>query len=485
MKRIKLQSYLPVLCCFIFIMASCGGNGEKPGPPIEQSNDCILKSISFTSVNPGINSVSLGYISQTYAPNSRQVRSLVLATVPEACDLASLKPTFKIHEKATLFINDVEQISGQSSVNFSNIAIIKVVAESGAIAQYDIIVKKGDPSFDSNVYNFMMSFSIPGVSISVSKGNSIIYSCGYGFADVENRVKVTPNHLFRLASVSKQFTTTCIMKLYEEGRVNLDQNVFGEGGILNDEYPGVTGVKATVTLRNFLRHNSGWRSDPLDPQFDEPIRSRNLDGQIQYMLNECSLFNTPGTTYSYYNLGFGVVGKVIEKVTGKAFEEYLKEVMATAGITDVHVGKDRAGRRTNEVVYYSQGNTNGYANNMPAIAAAGGIIASTEEMMKLIVKLDGKGDDDILKKETITEMYTPSPNYDRYALGWRLGHRLYPGAHYHSGNVAGTASIWCGDTNSGLSAVILMNSRNYSVTNSDGNFDDNYYVLLGKIVSHF
>ena len=64
-----------------------------------------------------------------------------------------------------------------------------------------------------------------------------------------------------------------------------------------------------------------------------------------------------GTTYSYYNMGFGILGKVIEKISGKAYEVYLNEVLAQAGITDIHVGGDKSQRRSNEVVYYSQDGT--------------------------------------------------------------------------------------------------------------------------------
>ena len=481
MNKTKLLTIL----CFAIFLASCGSGSDDP-IELPKSNDCTLRSISFRSENAGISTTMSGFVSNKYAPNGKQIRPLVLVTVPQGVSLTSLILTFSIHEKAKLYINDIEQVSGKTAADFSTIATIKIVAESEAITQYDIIVKNGIPQIDEQVYSFMSTFSIPGVSVSVTndKGN-MLYSCGYGFADVENKVRVTPNHLFRLASISKQFTTTCLMKLYDEGKIDLDLPVFGPGGYLADEYPGVTGAKATVTLRHFLQHNSGWRSDPLDPMFDPPVKNYTLDGMIKYMLNDCNLFTTPGATHSYYNLGFGVIGRVIEKISGKGFEEYLREVTALAGVTDVHVGRDLAGKRSNECIYYSQGGYNGYNNNMSAIAAAGGIIASSDEMMKFILTLDGKGDDDILKRGTLQMMYTPSANYDRYGLGWRLGHRLYPGAHYHSGNIAGTATIWCGDTNAGISAVILMNSREYNITNSNGDFDDNYYVLLGDIVSYF
>ena len=477
-----LYRFLPFLFCLAFFVTSCS-KAELDEPIPDVSNDFNLKSFSFSTENPGITSWISGNISSDWAPDRKQVRPLILVTVPEGCNLASLIPTFSIHEKAKLYINDVEQKSGKTTCNFSDIAVIKVVAESGISTFYDIIVKNGDTYIDDMVYTLMKTFSLPGVSLSVSNGQRIIYNSAYGFADVEGRVKTTPKHLFRLASLSKQFTAVCVMKLYEEGKIDLDRNVFGTGGYLNDEYPGITGVKATVTLRHFLQHNSGWRSDPLDPLLDNPIRLLPLDGQIKYMLNDCVQFNTPGTNYSYYNLGFAIAGLIIEKVSGKKFETYLKEVLALADITDIHVGKDRAGKRSNECIVYSQNGTNGYTYNMDVIAAAGGIIASTEELMKFIVRIDGKGTDDILKKETINMMYTRSPTYN-YALGWRIGHRLFPGAHYHDGNLYGTSAIWCGDTDAGISAALLMNSRSY-ISTSEGSFSDSYYILLGKIVAYF
>ena len=479
MKKIKLLA----IFCFALFLASCGSDDPIEVP---KSNNSTLTSFSFGSGNAGISTTMKGFISGDFAPYGRLSRPLILVTVPEGVNLTSLTPTFSIHEKAKLYINEVEWTSGKTAGDFSTMATIKVVAENETTSQYDIIVKTGIPQIDEEIYTFMSTFSIPGISISVTNDKGImLYSSGFGFADVENKVQVTPKHLFRLASISKQFTTVCLMKLYDDGKVNLDLPVFGEGGYLADEYPGVTGAKATVTLRHFLQHNSGWTNNPIDPMFETPVMNYSLDGMIKYMLNDCTLATTPGATHYYYNLGFGVIGRVIEKISGKGFEEYLHEVTALAGVTDVHVGKDLAGRRTNECIYYSQGGYNGYNNNMNAIAAAGGIIASSDEMMKFILTLDGKGDDDILKKETIQMMYTPSPSYDRYALGWRVGGTYFPGAHWHSGNIAGTATYWCGNTNAGISAVILANSREYNIKNSIGNFQDNLEVQLRDLVAFF
>jgi CubicO group peptidase (beta-lactamase class C family) len=177
-------------------------------------------------------------------------------------------------------------------------------------------------------------------------------------------------------------------------------------------------------------------------------------------------------------MGFGILGKVIEKITGKGYETYLKEVLATAGVTDIHIGGNRSQRRANEVVYYSQNGTDGYGNEMDVIAAAGGVIASSEQMMKLMFHIDGRSKiPDIISAQTRQTMLTASSAYNRYALGWRLNHSFYPGSFYHSGNLAGTASMWVMG-NDGTNCVVLCNSRSYI----DG-FDDEMYALLRDILN--
>ena len=303
----------------------------------------------------------------------------------------------------------------------------------------------------------------------------MVYKTGLGFAIQETGVRTKPNHLFRLASISKQFTTLCIMKLVEEGKLSLDRTVFGTGGILENEFSNITPMAATVTIRHLLTHSSGWPKSP-DLMFDSPYYGKTLDQRIVLMLG--STQTTPGVTYAYYNMGFGVLGKVIEKITGKNYEVYLKEILATAGVTDVYVGGDKSQRRANEVVYYSQDGTNGYGNEMQVIAAAGGIIASTEEMMKLLFHIDGFTKvPDIISPQTRSIMLTPSAANSHYALGWMCNHTYFPGNYYHTGNLAGTATMWVMGSN-GINCIVLCNSRSYIT-----GFDDELYGLLRDILN--
>ena len=100
---------------------------------------------------------------------------------------------------------------------------------------------------------------------------------------------------------------------------------------------------------------------------------------------------------------------------------------------------------------------------------------------------------DLFWNETLDEMYTPyrysgpgtyGENYKRYGLGWRMNHtRLFPGSHYHGGNLAGTATLWVGGTEDGMSGAIVCNSRAYN-SNATGDIDDNLYVLLDQMMRY-
>ena len=199
----------------------------------------------------------------------------------------------------------------------------------------------------------------------------------------------------------------------------------------------------------------------------------------------------PGADYSYSNVGFCVLHRIVEVLSGKDYEKFLKEdVLAKMGITDTHIGGYLEDRRPNECVFYSQGGGDGYRNPLRELAGAAGIITSTNQMMRILTYMDG--DDtvpDIFTPETLADMYTPhkytASSYNRYGQGWRMNHsRLFPGAHYPGGNIAGTATIWAGNTNQHMSGAFVCNSRAYN-SNATGDIDDNMYVLLDEFMNYF
>ena len=478
--------------------AACG----TVEPEVEKKNDsATLSRISFTSgANPSLQSTATAVL----------VNGTYWITVPEGTDLSKIVPEITAAQGASVYVGDTPYTPGMAC-NFSgNVTGIKVVSESGEKSgNYRLCVKTGDASVDNQIFQFMSDFAVPGVSISIMKGTEVVYSSGYGFAVAEDDVRTTPDHLFRMASISKQFCTMCIMMLKEEGRLKLDDQVFGEKGILKGLYKNITPYHESITVRHLLSHSSGICKGLSDPAFTWSYRMYSngspvpTDTLIQRTLNarqnpydDGTMVWSPGMAYNYSNVGFCILHRIVEVVSGKDYEKYLKEdVLAKMGVTDTHIGGYRNERRPNECVFYSQGDADGYANPLRQLAGAAGIITSTSQMMRILTFMDGEDTvPDIFSKETLDEMYTPyhysgsgtyGENYKRYGLGWRMNHtRLFPGSHYHGGNIAGTATIWVGHTETGMSGAFVCNSRAYN-SNSTGDIDDNMYIILDALLRKF
>lgn len=316
---------------------------------------------------------------------------------------------------------------------------------------------------DSVVEAFMQKHDIPGVAITVCRNEQVIFSKGYG--TIDGTAPATDSTLFRVASLSKQFTAVAVMKLVEQQRLSLDSKVLGKGGILEEEFGTDVPQQATeVTVRNLLQHNSGWSSEVDDPMFpelpDSPYEGKNLHDRIAYMLAHDPQTYPTASHYAYCNIGYGMLGMVIEKVSGMEYEAFLKRyVLEPAGIKDIHVGGDKSGRCANETVYYSQDGTDGYLNDMQMIKAAGGLIASSREMARFMCSLDyGTTVPDVLTPGQLDQLYTPAPCYDGYGLGCCLNPAtLKDWASYHTGGLSGTATVWSRGKD-GVVGVLLCNS---------------------------
>jgi CubicO group peptidase (beta-lactamase class C family) len=187
---------------------------------------------------------------------------------------------------------------------------------------------------DEDFITFMQKWNIPGGSAALVKDGRLVYSRAFGYA--ESNITTKPSHLFRIASLSKPITSIAVMKLIQEGKLHMEDEIFGTKGILNDSiYLNIPDPRVLqITLKELLQHSGGWdrETSPLgDPMFnpDGIAQAMNIAAPadqisiIRYVLQK-SLDFTPGTAYAYSNFGYNVLGRVIEKVTGELYEEYVK-----------------------------------------------------------------------------------------------------------------------------------------------------------------
>jgi CubicO group peptidase (beta-lactamase class C family) len=205
---------------------------------------------------------------------------------------------------------------------------------------------------------FMSAHSVPGLSVAVARDGKVEYERGFGFADHEKNERVTPADLFRIASVSKPITSVALFRLMEEERLTLENIVFGPGAILGNDF-GKRPYKQWVEeirIKHLLTHTGGgWQNDRTDPMFRNA--AMNHQQLIAWAIENVSLEYPAGEHYAYSNFGFCILGRVIEKLTGVKYEQYVRDnILKPCGATDMRIaGSTRAERAPLEVVYYGAG----------------------------------------------------------------------------------------------------------------------------------
>ena len=175
------------------------------------------------------------------------------------------------------------------------------------------------PELDSVICTLMRRYDLPAASIALMRDDRIIYTAAYGVTDTLRHTPTTIRTRFRIASLSKPVTMAGILLLAAQGRLSLDDRVFGEGAILGTDYGPVPrgSGKDLITVRNLLEHKSGWENIPDDPMFSNAGATQRQI--IARMLAARPLSAPAGEKYSYSNFGYLVLGRIIEKVSGMPY----------------------------------------------------------------------------------------------------------------------------------------------------------------------
>ncbi|MBO4570891.1 MAG: beta-lactamase family protein [Bacteroidales bacterium] len=430
-------------------------------------------------------------------------------TVPENADLTKLAPEITVSEGASVLIDGMPYTQGNTYDFSCNLQNVLVTSESGnRSAEYHICVKKGDTWADERVYNLMKDFKVPGVALSIMRGTDVMYSTGLGFADKENFKRCSADHLFRIAGVSRIFCTMCIMTLCDQGRLSPDDTVFGNDGILKGIIKDVTPYHESIRVKHLLSCSSGLCAGLDDPCLTDSFRYYGgthspvpVDTLIQRALNvrqqpyDSIMVWSAGAGYYDSNFDYCVLQRIVEIVSGKEYESFLKEdVLSMTGIQDTHIGGYSDELRENESRYYTNDESNADAVPLREMAGALGVISSANQLMRILCFMDS--DDtvpDIFSFESIQDMYSPfrysgagpyGEPFKRYGLGWALNHPNFEGAHYSYGSMPGSTAFIVGRTSQNISGVILCNASAVN-ENSNGTIKDNLELLMQKLLDYY
>ncbi len=329
---------------------------------------------------------------------------------------------------------------------------------------------------------FMRQHSVPGLAVAVARRGDILYDEAFGFADRDRAERLTTANLFRIASGSKPFTSAAIFMLIEQGRLNLEDVIFGPGGVLRGEFgePAYKRYVDQIRLKHLLTHTAGgWPNDATDPMFSNP--RMNHHQLITWAIANVPLTHPPGQNYAYSNFGYCVLGRVIEKVTGRPYEQHLREgLLRRCGITRMRIaGNTLAERAPGEVVYYGQGGQNPYDMNVRRMDSHGGWLATASDVVRFATHVDGmSAARDILKPNTIREMTTATAANPQYAKGWSVNSL---NNWWHLGSLPGTTSIVV-RTGGGLCWAALLNTREAKV-DTGGALDSMMWDVVKQVRS--
>jgi D-alanyl-D-alanine carboxypeptidase len=172
-------------------------------------------------------------------------------------------------------------------------------------------------AIDALIAQAMAKSPVPGIAVLIEQHGQVLCRKGYGWADLENRVPMTADHVFHIGSITKSMTSLCLMRLVTEGQVSLDDPISRYFADL----PARTGL---IKVRNLLNHTSGLVNYTDVPDFPgDSQRPFTRDDIVQWFKQRPLLF-APGSCWSYCNSGLYLAGLIIEKVSGRSFDQYIQ-----------------------------------------------------------------------------------------------------------------------------------------------------------------
>jgi len=293
----------------------------------------------------------------------------------------------------------------------------------------------------------------PGAAVMVVKDGEIVYSHGFGYADLERRRRIDADAPFRLASVSKQFTAMAIMVLAEDGKLDYDDPVVDYIPALA-KYPG-------VTIRHLLTHTGG-----LPDYYDTIDTSDGRRPVTADMPAELAAIGTPdfvpGEKYEYSNPGYEMLALVVEKASGMPFRDFMKKrVFAPAGMDDSVIRDESNPEIANRVIGYEP-NGDGYAedddNLLNYIIGSGGMYATLEDFLAWDTALYRNS---VVSAETLAQAYTRhrlnNGEEIDYGFGWRIDQHRGHQRVAHGGSWVGFRTGIARYRDEKLAVVVLMN----------------------------
>jgi D-alanyl-D-alanine carboxypeptidase len=316
--------------------------------------------------------------------------------------------------------------------------------------------------FSSWIEAEMAAADVPGAAVGIVHRDQLVWSAGFGVEDREQNKEATPQTLFRIASISKTFTATAIMHLYENGHLRLDDPVEKHLPWFRLENPFPDAPPPTIN--HLLSHTAGLPREAAFPYWND-FNFPDLD-QLKAGLSRQAFAFAPGERFKYSNLGYALAGQIIEAVAGVSYAEYVeKNILSPLGMQHTHIfpTPDMPGLAT------------GYSRQLPgdqrtataftdsrAVTPAANLCTCIEDLGRYLSFQLGHGPKDLLSLHTLRQMHHPIHVFENWdggrSPGFAVYHRQGQTLVGHGGHVYGYRSQIIFDNQAGIGIAVLLNA---------------------------
>ena len=325
---------------------------------------------------------------------------------------------------------------------------------------------------EAAIQSIMQSNPVVGLSVAVVKNNKVIYNHSFGFKDVEKQLPLTNASIFRIASISKSFTTTAIMQLVAEKKIRLDQDISELVGfkVRNPKFPNtVITLKMALSHRSSINDSEGYFSlDAIDPATNPNFA-------------KCYNAYEPDKGYMYCNLNYNLAGSILEKITGIRFDKYIQQQILdplglyggynvnaldsnliakiyefnkeTQGFT---LSPNAYAPRTEEISNYTMG------RSTPIFSPTGGMKISANDLAKYMIMHSQLGKYDggrMISKNLSQQMQAIISEEENYGMALETTTQLIPGKTMigHTGVAYGLYSLMFFEPKEKIGFIVISN----------------------------
>ncbi len=312
------------------------------------------------------------------------------------------------------------------------------------------------PAVRAAVSKILEARRTPGASVAIARGDEIVFAEGFGLADVENDVKATPDSAFRIGSVTKQFTAAAIVRLAEQGKLSLDDDV-------TQFVPEFAAGKKKITIRNLLNHTSGIKNyTELGGMMEATAIPVETEEMMKRFEREPRDFD-PGAAFHYSNSGYYLLGMIIEAVERRPYADVMREwFFEPIGMTHTTAADDDVILKGRAQGYGHDGGetVNDRPISMTVPFAAGCIVSTAPDLVRWARELVSGG---VVNSASYGWMTTPAvlPDGAPTSYGFGLGMRRFCGHRQvsHNGGINGFGSNLSWYPDDDVTIAVLCNAE--------------------------